>query len=343
MPADGLTKALSDSIIGWPVPTLRDPTDVIVGINASGICGTNLHTYHLASGSPEAPYLYGHEGLGVVNEVGDAVQFLNVGDYVIVPDNVDDGQWTQEPINFVRNKFFSGAPNEPSLPGLQTAYVRVPFADNSLIPIPANSSTPFEELLDYFFVDDSFATAWSGLSWSGFQPGDSVAVFGAGPVGLLAAYSATLRGASKVYSVDRVQWRLDVAASFGAIPINFANGTGSIADQIRVHEPNGVRLTVECVGYEAEIANGTVDSTIKIRNMVDITVPNGGLGLLGVMATGDAAFNDVAAELANLIESGKAKPSFIVSDIIDIEDAPETYQKFDRREIVKAVIRTKLE
>lgn len=89
------------------------------------------------------------------------------------------------------------------------------------------------------------------MSYSGFEAGDSVAVFGAGPVGLLAAYSAILRGASRVYSVDSVPMRLEKAASIGAVPISLNSSTATPVEQILQHEPNGVTRSVDCVGYEA--------------------------------------------------------------------------------------------
>jgi threonine dehydrogenase-like Zn-dependent dehydrogenase len=95
---------------------------------------------------------------------------------------------------------------------------------------------------------------------------ETVVVFGAGPVGLLAAYSAVLCGASRVYSVNHMQDRLDVATSIGAIPINYRNS--SAVDQIMQREPGGVRRSVGAVGFEAETANGTVDSSITLREMV---------------------------------------------------------------------------
>ncbi|CAN9308025.1 unnamed protein product [Alternaria alternata] len=309
-------QALNVSVVDVPVPTILNATDVI----------------------------------------GDAVQFLSVGDYVVIPDNLDNGHWTQEPDVYDPPLGFGGLVGEV-LPGVQTEYARIPFADNSLIPVPVNASTSESTLIDYLFVSDIFSTAWSGVTWSGFTPGDSVAVFGAGPVGLLAAYSAVIRGASRVYSVDHVQDRLDLAASIGAIPIDYRNS--SAVDQIMQREPGGVRRSVECVGFEAETANGTVDSSITLREMVQVTAPGGGMGIVGLFNdtlndfsigtayTKQIAINGgivlplqgVASELVPLITSGRAHPSFIVSSIIDIEDAPEYYARFSRREETKVVIR----
>ncbi|KAK7529259.1 alcohol dehydrogenase [Phyllosticta citribraziliensis] len=349
-------QAFNVSVVDVPVPTILDATDVIVRINMSAICGSDMHTYHFDSGSPEQPYLYGHEAIGYVTEIGDAVQFLNVGDYVVIPDNLDNGHWTIEPDVYDTQHVLSG-PEGEALPGVQTEYTRIPFADNSLIPVPVNSSTSETTLMDYLFVGDIFSTAWTGVTWSGFEPGDSVAVFGAGPVGLLAAYSAILRGASRVYSVDQVQERLDLAASIGAIPINFRNS--SAVDQILRMEPGGVRRSVEAVGFEAVNANGTVDSSVTLREMVQVTAPVGGMGILGVFNDSLNDFNiggtymkniaihggivlplqSVAAELVPLITSGRANPSFIVSSIIGIEEAPEYYARFSRHEETKVVIR----
>jgi threonine dehydrogenase-like Zn-dependent dehydrogenase len=211
-------------------------------------------------------------------------------------------------------------------------------------------------LLDYLFVSDIFSTAWSGVTWSGFEPGDTVAVFGAGPVGLLAAYSAILRGASRVYSVDHVQSRLDLASSIGAIPINFHESDP--IEQILAREPGGVRRGVDAVGFEAETASGDVDATIVPRSLLNVTAPSGGIGIVGLYSAGLSNFDigqafektiavnggvvlplQVASELVPLITSGIAKPSFIVSSVIDIEDAPEYYARFNRREETKVVIK----
>lgn len=116
-----LGQAYNVSVIDVPIPTILSPTDVIVRINASAICGSDLHTYHEASGSPDAPYLYGHEAIGYVTEVGDAVQFLEVGDYVVIPDNLDNGHYTLEPDDYSSTLGFGGI-NGTALSGLQSEF-----------------------------------------------------------------------------------------------------------------------------------------------------------------------------------------------------------------------------
>ena len=255
-------------------------------------------------------------------------------------------------------------------------YLRVPFADEGLIPIPnVNYTDPDTDettslLNDYVMMSDIFATGWTALDFSGMEPGDTVAIFGAGPVGLMAAYSAALRGASRIYSVDYVPERLKLAKSIGAIPINFQDADP--VHQIMALEPNGVSRSVDCVGFEQLNRNLTVQSDVIIRNMLAITSDNGGMGTVGVYthehgntasqpraSTIHTHFNlsladfwgkglhwgagisrplDLAPNLLHLVASGKARPGFIVSDVIDIEDAPDAYARFNTRNATKVVI-----
>lgn len=255
-------------------------------------------------------------------------------------------------------------------------YLRVPYADDGLIPIPSvNYTDPATNettslLNDYVMLSDIFATGWTALDFAGMEPGDTVAVFGAGPVGLMAAYSATLRGASCVYSIDYVPDRLRLAESIGAIPINFRDADP--VDQILALEPNGVARSVDCVGFEQVNRNLTVQSDVIIQNMMAVTSTNGGMGTVGVYSHehGNTAsqprastihthFNfsladfwgggfrwgagisrplDLAPKLLHLVASGKARPGFIVSDVINIEEAPEAYARFNSRNATKVVI-----
>lgn len=117
-----LGQTLNVSVIDVPVPSIIDPTDVIVRINATAICGSDLHSYRQAPGSPENPFTYGHEAIGYVTQVGDSVQFVRPGDYVVIPDNTDDGHWRSEP-DYYRVPLgyggLSGSGSDAPLPGLQ--------------------------------------------------------------------------------------------------------------------------------------------------------------------------------------------------------------------------------
>lgn len=245
-------------------------------------------------------------------------------------------------------------------------YIVVPHADHSLIPIPESNVSD----ISYLFLSDIWATGWTALTYAGMEAGDTVAVFGAGPVGLLSAYSAILRGASRVYSVDSVPSRLALAESIGAIPISL-NGSSSAVDQILAHEPNGVTRAVDCVGYEAENADLEIQPNYIIEAMVAVAAQRGGIGGVGVFdskptsagiplanttqthiefpivdffnkgltyGNGPVDPKEVAPYLAMLVASGKADTSFIISATIGIEEAPEYYQRFSQRLETKVII-----
>lgn len=267
-------------------------------------------------------------------------------------------------------------------------YVRVPYADLSLIPVPAeissppnttssnlttdsNLTTPAARDLDYLFLSDIFPTGWAALDFARFEVGDTVAVFGAGPVGLLSAHSAMIRGASKVYVVDYLQSRLDLAASIGAVPINFVD-TDPVEEILR-YEPNGgVHRSVDCVGAEAFNNNLEIDQNIIISQMIAVTKASGGIGQVGVTSafadspgtprgstispnitfpaasffdkglsfmSGGVDHKSYAPMLSNLIATGKARPSFIVDQEISIEEAPEYYGQFEQRMDTTIIIR----
>ncbi|KAI9885978.1 MAG: mitochondrial ribosomal large subunit component [Watsoniomyces obsoletus] len=350
-----------------PKPKIEHPNDAVIRITSAGICGTDLHTYHGIFGSAKSPWLMGHEGLGIVVEAGAAVKSLKVGDRVIIPVGPDDGQADNDvTTDDVFGAAFGLGPDFGNLGGLQAEYVRMPFADQSCVPLPAGTDNE----LDFLFISDIWATAWACLDFSGFQPGDSVAVFGAGPVGLLCAYSAILRGASKVYVIDHVSQRLDKAASIGAIPINFLHFDP--VDFLKRFEPQGVNRSCDCCGYECLDRKLQLDSSVILRNAVRVTAVKGGIGVAGVYvdqpksagrpnadpALGNPSFpfaefwlKGLTMEggpvngarlfpiLRELIISGRAKPGFIVSSEISIDDAPEGYRRFSDKKETKVVLK----
>ncbi|KAK0653495.1 putative zinc-binding alcohol dehydrogenase [Lasiodiplodia hormozganensis] len=359
------------TVANVPVPTIQNQTDAIVRVSSAGICGTDLHTYHGFSGSAEPPWVLGHEAIGYISEIGNSVEAHAVGDYVVIPDILPTGHLNLEPST--GDTYGVG----PDRGDGGSEYVRVPYADQALIPVPPpDNSTSRSKETDYLFVSDIFATAWAGLSFSGFEAGDTVAVFGAGPVGLLAAYAARLRGASKVYVVDHVQRRLDLAAAnVGAgtvvVPISFAGGADPVA-AILAREPAGVRRSVDCVGFEAVDRDLNNDEGVVVAWMVAVTGRHGGIGQVGIYRTqedspgrplagtvaGNVTFPSsdfftkglrfqsgpvdpklLAPELVPLISSGTVDLSWIVSSEISIEDAPEYYGRFSRHEEEKVIIK----
>ncbi|KAM3498104.1 hypothetical protein MY10362_008563 [Beauveria mimosiformis] len=336
------------SVIDMPMPSIVNETDAVVRITSSAICGSDLHFYHGYGGSPNVPWGLGHEGVGYVSEIGDAVTSLNVGDYVIVPDNSDNGHWgPSHPLSF--------GVGTPGYGGLQGYY----------------NTLHREAELDYLMIADVFTTGWHSLSYSGFEAGDSVAIFGAGPVGLLAAYSAVLRGASTVYVVDHVESRLKLAQSIGASTINFFDQDPVAA--ILALEPDGVTRSLDAVGFESINATGQMHTGVVLEQMVAVTSIYGGMGVAGVYnggansTSGAPLAGSLPAEipvpvaalwrkglqlgtgivlpllrappLLHLVASGKASPSFVVSAEIDIESAPEYYRRYNDHLESKVVIR----
>lgn len=259
---------------------------------------------------------------------------------------------------------------------LAAEYIRIPYADQGLLPVPSfNRTDPStNETIslanDYVMLSDIFATGWAALDFSGFSPGETVAIFGAGPVGLMTLHAAMLRGASRVYSVDYVSDRLETARSLGAVPINFRDSDP--VEQIMALEPSGVTRSIDAVGYEQVNRNLTVQADVIIHNMLAVTAAGGGMGTVGVYApraqnsdtapraatvqdtvnfsmtdfffgeftwgAGPSNPIELAPFLIQLVSSGRANPGFVVSDVIGIEEAPEAYRRFERHEIRKVVI-----
>ncbi|KAM6529135.1 hypothetical protein FALCPG4_007284 [Fusarium falciforme] len=150
-----LGQAYNVTIIDLPVPTLVDPTDAIVKINASAICSTDLHTFHMGIGSQDQPYLLGHKAIWHIIEVGNAIKHVSMGDYMVIPDVIDDGRYS---FDYMVPRSYGGLQGE-TIRGLQAKYARVPFGDESLILVPINSSTDADTLYNYLMVSDIFVTA----------------------------------------------------------------------------------------------------------------------------------------------------------------------------------------
>ncbi|KAF1832696.1 GroES-like protein [Decorospora gaudefroyi] len=351
-----------------PKPRLQTSEDVVVRLTSAAICGSDLHIYRGINGSATPPWVLGHEGVGIVQEVGEAVQNVKPGDRVVVPALPEDGVLNLQDVPVLAGFGFG---DEFGLrDGLQAEYIRVPQADVSLIPIP---HYPSHEL-SYLMISDIWATAWTCLDFSGFQPGETVAVFGAGPVGLLCAYTALFRGAARVYIVDHVKRRLAKAKEIGAVPIDFTRGNA--ASQILKVEKLGVNRSCDCCGEECLNEELKPQQNAIINDMVSVTIPGGGMGQVGVYLAQTPApgrpeadkiaptldfpmtafwgknlslkagiVNPVALapQLVQLIMSGRVDLSWVVTSVIGLEEVPEAYRRFEKKLETKVVIRFKWE
>ncbi len=355
-----------------PDPEIKHPNDVIVKITSSCICGSDLHMYEGRTAA-QAGIVFGHENMGLIQEVGPAVRTLKKGDRVVMPFNVACGfckncqRGFTGFCNTVNPGFAGGAYGYVAMGpwvGGQAEYLQVPFADFNCLPLPAG--TEWES--DFAMLADIFPTGYHGAELADVSPGESVAVFGAGPVGLMAAYSCMIRGAAEVYVIDHVKERLDKAAEIGGIPIDFDKGdpVQQIKDR---RDGQGVDKGIDAVGYQAanagsSAAGGEQDEApnIVLNQIIDVVNPTGALGIPGLyvptdpggvdegskrgalsinfgrlfekglrLGTGQCNVKKYNAYLRDMIISGRATPSFVVSHSVSLDEAPGAYKKFDQR------------
>jgi len=360
-------KPFSVAVEEVPDPGIEHPNDVIVRITSTCICGSDLHMYEGRTAA-EPGIVLGHENLGIIEEAGSGVTTLEPGDRVVMPFNVACGFCKNCQAGFTGfcltvnpSGFAGGAYGYVAMgpyPGGQAEYLRVPYADFNCLPLPAGT----EHESDYALLADIFPTGYHGCELAGVAPGETVAVYGAGPVGLMAAYSALLRGASRVFVVDRVPERLAKVREIGATAVDFSQGdpVQRIKDQTR---GEGTDKGVDAVGYQASAQAGDREEPARVLNQLVQTVrPTGALGVPGLyvpsdpggvdehakqglllvaigtlfekglrVGTGQANVKRYNRQLRDLITDGRATPSFVVSHELPLDDAPGAYQKFDQR------------
>ena len=241
----------------------------------------------------------GHENMGIVEQCGEGVTLLKKGDRVVMPFNVADGRCRnceEGKTAFctgVNPGFAGGAYGYVAMGpyrGGQAQYIRIPYADFNALTLPPGK----ENEADFILLADIFPTGWHGVTLSGFKPGESIAVFGGGPVGLMAAYSAQLRGASKVYLVERVPERLKAAEKIGCVPIDFSKG--DVVEMITKENGGMVDRSVDAVGYQATAGSADKEvPNVVLENMIKITRPCGGLGIPGLYVPTDPGAPDEAS------------------------------------------------
>ena len=238
----------------------------------------------------------GHENMGIVTETGAGVTLLKKGDRVVLPFNVADGRCQnceQGKTAFctgVNPGFAGGAYGYVSMgpyQGGQAQYLRVPYADFNALILPEGK----EHEADFALLADIFPTGWYGLELAKFQPGESVVVFGAGPVGLMAAYSAVIRGASRVFVVDRVPERLEAAKKIGCEPVDFSKVDA--VEEIKKLNGGMVDRSVDAVGYQATGGKGSDEvPNIVLEQCIQVTRPTGGIGVPGLYVPSDPGAPD---------------------------------------------------
>jgi threonine dehydrogenase-like Zn-dependent dehydrogenase len=351
-----------------PDPRIEKPTDAIVRITSTNICGSDLHMYEGRTDF-EPGSVFGHENLGEVVEVGDAVEKVKVGDMVSAPFNVSCGHCRNCEHGLTN---YCLTANEPGIAGAaygfadmgpwqggQAEYLRVPWADFDCLRLPEDAR---DRQNDYVMLSDIFPTGWHSTEMAELYPGDTVVIYGAGPVGLMAGLSATLKSASRVWIVDRHPDRLRLAEEIGAIPVD-----DSKVDPVQfvMDQTNGMGADCgcECVGYQAHDPQGNEDNSSTLDKLVKSVKFTGRIGTVGVyvpqdpkgpndlakrgevpldfglhwfkgqaMGTGQCPVKRYNRNLRSLIHEKKCTPSWIVSHELPLERAPEAYKAFDARE-----------
>jgi glutathione-independent formaldehyde dehydrogenase len=371
---------------------MRETTDVLMRITSSAICGTDLHFYEGRMRGIEGGVI-GHEPLGVVVEVGSAVNSIAKGDRVVVPTHICCGFCAMcveghSSACLTTNPGAAGAaygyPNRGGYQGAQAQLLRVPFADANCLKLPGEPGDAWED--DFVLLADAFTTGYHATAIIDVGPGDSVAIFGAGSVGLLAAYSARLRGAARIYVIDAIAERLEKAGELGAVPINFLSGdpveeikrrqstlrSGSAFRQEKLL--GGVTCAIDAIGFQARSNTDYTreDPYWVTEAIAEILNPAGRAAIIGVWPPKDTGAIDASVgegklmvpwsklfnknisikmgrddderwnrKLREMIVSGAAKPSSVVSHRIAIDEAPAAFAKFDAREdgYIKVVLK----
>jgi len=317
------------SIKDVPEPDIEDSGDAIIKVTTSSICGSDIHTKY--KGNQDPGKIIGHEYCGIVVEAGDNVQSIKKGDRIAGRPAFSCGQCYycrhRQQSLCINGGIFGVLGNQ----GVQSEYARIPFADNTLIKIPDSLQDE-----DVIFAGDILSTGLSGLLRTHVGLGDTVAIFGAGPVGLCAAACAPLFGASLVISVDVLDYRLDTAREFGAVTINAAkeDPVSRIRD---LTNGIGVDAGIEAAGSEATI-NACIKSTRR----------GGHASLLGIidkpflfdlrkrffdifnlsMGYGDQNYMEA---LIKLIESGRLSLRSLITHTYPLAEALAAYETFEKR------------
>ncbi|MBK7972919.1 MAG: glutathione-dependent formaldehyde dehydrogenase [Deltaproteobacteria bacterium] len=371
-----------------PDPVLEDPRDAIVKVTSAAICGSDLHLFDGFMVGMEDGDIIGHEFMGEVMEVGRDVKRLAVGDRVVVPFTIVCGECEQcrrgntsvcETTN--RNKDLGDKAFGHSTAGLfgythltggyaggQAEYVRVPYAD--VAPVKIENGFTDEQVL---FLGDIFPTGWQAAAQCDIEATDTVAVWGAGPVGQFCVRSAVLLGAKQVLAIDCVPERLAMAEAGGAIPIDFTKE--GVLDRLgELTRGKGPEKCIDAVGLEAH-ATRSIDSVYDrvkqavmletdrphvLREMIYACRPAGTLSIPGVygglsdkipfgalmnkgltVKTGQTHVNRWTKDLLQRIEDGQIDPSFVVTHRVALEQAPEMYKTFrDKKDgCIKVVVK----
>ena len=355
-----------------PDPKIEKMTDVIIKLTTTNICGSDLHMYEGRT-DVEKGKILGHENLGEVVEVGKAVDTVKKGDRVVLPFNVACGFCANCERGLTGYCLTCADPSVmPGMAGAaygfagmgpyaggQAQYLRVPYADFNCLQLPDDVD---RKERDYVMLSDIFPTGWHATRLANLEPGQSILIYGAGPVGLMAAMSAKVQGASQIFIVDGQEDRLALAKEIGATVIDTKDG--DIGDQVREMTGGlGADCGAECIGYQCHDSKGKEVPNLVMNSLVDCVKATGSIGVIGVFVPQDPKAEDKLAKigeiafdfgkfwfkgqkmgtgqcnvkaynrrLRDLIHHNRVQPSLIISHELSLEEAPNAYKHFDNRD-----------
>jgi threonine dehydrogenase-like Zn-dependent dehydrogenase len=359
-----------------PDPILQEPDDIVLKITATAICGSDLHLYRGKMPELKNGDILGHEFMGTVVDAGSGITALQKGDRVVVPFVIACGQCffcerqlyaacetTNPDRGAIMNRknvrsgaaFFGYTHLYGGVPGGQAEYVRVPKANVGPIKVP--ETLPDEKVL---FLSDILPTGYQAVLNADIGPGSSVAIFGAGPVGLMSAACARLLGAETIFMVDHHPYRLEFARqTYDILPINFDEVDPA---EVIVEKTSyrGVDAAIDAIGFEAKgSALETVMTNLKlegssgvvlrqciaaVRRGGTISVPGVYAGFIHAFLFGDAFEKGLTfrmgqthvqrflPELLEHIESGKLQPDVIITHRLPLAEAATAYKIFEKKE-----------
>jgi 2-desacetyl-2-hydroxyethyl bacteriochlorophyllide A dehydrogenase len=325
-----------------PEPQLTAPEDAIVRVEASGICGSDLHIYHERF-PVDKGFTIGHEFVGTVLAAGDEVTRVAVGDRVLGTFHVACATCSsclRGDYHRCRNgRTFGHGSGLGDLQGAQAEQLVCPWADVNLRKVPEGMS---DEVA--LFAGDVMGTGYHAVANAGMKPGDSVAILGLGPVGLCAVQAALAGGAVQVFAIDTVEERLAMAAGFGATTLHLTEDDPKKA--IRAATGGlGVDIAVDAVGNPEPLAlavslardAGTVSGVGAYAGRIEVPI---GLAWLKCLDLRLGIANVIAHvdRVLGLLDAGKLDPTPLVSSHMSLDDAAEAYAIYDRREALKIVL-----
>ncbi|VVP83736.1 putative zinc-binding alcohol dehydrogenase [Pseudomonas fluorescens] len=371
----GATDVRVDNV---PDPTIEEPDDVVLKVTATAICGSDLHLYHGKMPAVKSGDILGHEFMGIVEEVGPQVTAVKKGDRVVIPfviacgscffcehdlfaacetTNTGPGASLNKKIIPPPAALFGYSHLYGGIPGGQAEYVRVPKGNVGPFKVPGDLAD--DKVL---FLSDILPTAWQAVLNAEIGEGSSLAIYGAGPVGLLAAACARMLKVDQIFMIDEFDYRLEYAQQqYGVIPINFHRDDDPADTIIRQTKGmRGVDAVIDAVGFEAKgSTTETVLTTLKIEGSSGkalrqsiaavrrggvVSVPGVYAGFVHAFMFGDAFDKGISfkmgqthvhrflPKLLEYIQNGELNPEAIVTHRLGLEDAVRGYEMFDEKQ-----------